>query len=362
MKFLDREKEKRELKAILSGEPDVVYFVYGPINSGKTALLMQIFEELPEDYRIFYINFRRVETRKYEDFVRAMFQPRDESFWEKFAKRVDLIKAALEYAEKLLEKVNFRFELPSRVIREFFKPGEKERDVFRYLEILMGELVKKEKKPVLVLDELQMLRDVKKNGYLLSDLFNFLIGMTKETHLCHCLCATSDCLFIEKIYSNARLEGRARYVLVDDLDRERAYKVYEELGIEDKELVWNYVGGKFGDILGVLSYKRRGYSEREAVEEMVRIEAGRLKHLKLFRLADTEMREEIWEVLKIFCEKEVCRGKEAEKVLKKGTFWIRENVLFYDPVRGEVRPQGRIIWKAIKREIREEEGNVASCA
>ncbi len=362
MKFLDREKEKRELKAILSGEPDVVYFVYGPINSGKTALLMQIFEELSEDYRVFYINFRGVETRKYEDFVRAMFQPRDESFWERLAKKADLIKAALEYAEKLLEKVNFKFEVPSRLIKEFFQPQESKRDVFGYLEVLMKELNKKGIKPVLVLDELQVIREIKKNGSVIHDLFNFLVRMTKETHFCHSLCATSDCLFIEEIYTSARLEGRARYVLVDDLDRERAYKVYEELGIEDKELVWNYVGGKFGDILGVLSYKRRGYSEREAVEEMVRIEAGRLKHLKLFRLADTEMREEIWEVLKIFCEKEVCRGKEAEKVLKKGTFWIRENVLFYDPVRGEVRPQGRIIWKAIKREIREEEGNVASCA
>ena len=44
--FVNREKEKKELKAILSGRPNFVYFVYGPINSGKTALLMKVFEEL----------------------------------------------------------------------------------------------------------------------------------------------------------------------------------------------------------------------------------------------------------------------------------------------------------------------------
>jgi len=46
------------MKAVLSGEPKLVYFVYRPINSGKTSLLMKVFEELHEDYRVFYINFR----------------------------------------------------------------------------------------------------------------------------------------------------------------------------------------------------------------------------------------------------------------------------------------------------------------
>jgi AAA+ ATPase superfamily predicted ATPase len=34
--------------------------------------------------------------------------------------------------------------------------------------------------------------------------------MTKEKHLCHSFCATSDCLFIEEVYRNAGLKGRAR--------------------------------------------------------------------------------------------------------------------------------------------------------
>ena len=65
--FVDREKEKREVKAVLSGRPNLVYFVYGPINSGKTALLMKVFEELPKEYKVFYINFRARHVVEFTD-------------------------------------------------------------------------------------------------------------------------------------------------------------------------------------------------------------------------------------------------------------------------------------------------------
>jgi len=58
MAFYNREEDIRRMRAVLSGDPNLVYFVYGPINSGKTALLMKVLEELPEEYRVFYINFR----------------------------------------------------------------------------------------------------------------------------------------------------------------------------------------------------------------------------------------------------------------------------------------------------------------
>ena len=72
--FVDREKEKRELKAVLSGRPNLVYFVYGPINSGKTALLMRVFEELPEECVVFYINFRWRDVQTVEDLIRVLFK------------------------------------------------------------------------------------------------------------------------------------------------------------------------------------------------------------------------------------------------------------------------------------------------
>jgi len=54
MKFYDREEDIRRMKTVLSGDPNLVYFVYGPINSGKTALLMKIARELPRECSILH--------------------------------------------------------------------------------------------------------------------------------------------------------------------------------------------------------------------------------------------------------------------------------------------------------------------
>lgn len=72
--FVDREREKEELKAVLSGRPNLVYFVYGPINSGKTTLLMKVFEELPEEYIVFYINFRWREVSNIGELLQVLFE------------------------------------------------------------------------------------------------------------------------------------------------------------------------------------------------------------------------------------------------------------------------------------------------
>ncbi len=352
--FVDREKEKKELLTILSGRPSLVYFVYGPINSGKTVLLTRVFEELPENYRVFYINFRRVELSKYEDFVRTLFVPREEGFLRRVLKglrgikELDIGMVALEYGEKILNKINFSFEIPVSLMRLFFSVKEKERDCFKYLEELFRRLREKGLVPVLVFDEIQMVKEIRKNGPVIHDVFNFMVSMTKETHLCHCLCATSDCLFIEEIYNSARLEGRARYLLVDDLDRARAYEVYEEFGFEDKDLVWEYVGGKFGDMVILFEEKRRGYSEREAIFGMLKNESFRLEWLGARLFKKEEKAQEIWDYLKKFKDKYE-RKISVRDEIDKAIFWIRENILFYNPVEGTLRPQGRLIWHVIKK-------------
>ena len=34
-------------------------------------------------------------------------------------------------------------------------------------------------------------------------------------------------------------------------------------------------------------------------------------------------------------------------------FWVKENVLFYEPIRGVVKPQGVLIGRAIREVIRD---------
>ena len=361
--FVDREKEIKELKAVLSGRPNFVYFVYGPINSGKTALLMKVAEELSEDYRIFYINFRGFEGG-YPKFTRAFFELGDKSLWEKLKEKMPIVSAAVEYVERVAKKINTAIELPGEVIRMLQVGGEdpEKIDLFHYLERLMKKFVEGRKKPVLILDEMQVLKDeINAVGKpLLARLFNFAVRMTKETHLCRCLCATSDCLFIDMVYNNARLEGRAEYILVDDLDKDSAIRVYEKFGLEDKKLVWDYIGGKIGDMIKLFERKKRGYSEKDALEMMLRDEVARLESLlRAFKYSPLKVSvrgsiievkaEEFKEGLKIFKEKEEVLAREVEEPILLGG--VQENILFYNPLEGMVRPQSRLIERAIKEVV-----------
>ncbi|ASJ17124.1 hypothetical protein A3L04_08605 [Thermococcus chitonophagus] len=56
--FYNREKELSTLRTFVESEPNTIFFIYGPINSGKTTLLMEFSKRLPEDFVPFYITLR----------------------------------------------------------------------------------------------------------------------------------------------------------------------------------------------------------------------------------------------------------------------------------------------------------------
>ena len=354
--FVDREKEKKELKAVLSGRPNFVYFVYGPINSGKTVLLMKVFEELSEKYMAFYINFRWRQVNSIEDLIEVLFEVRygeEKKAVKEFIKEV--LKETLKAGGKVLERFK-GIPISEGLFDILFGKAKKVENIFRYLERVFEEIRNEGYQPVFVLDEMQTVKDVinATGKSVLAGLFNFLIGMTKEKHLCHCLCATSDCLFIEEVYSNARLEGRAEYLLVDDLKKEEAFEVYEAFGVEDKKLVWDYIGGKIGDMIKLFERKKRGYSEGEALERMFKDQVARLKDF-LEAVAEGERGDvdikEVKEALRKVKEGEI-RSEEIPRKIRQ--FLIHENILFYNPVEGTVRPQSRLLWRAIKEVMSDE--------
>ncbi len=343
MPFYNREKEIEELKAVLSGEPNLIYFVYGPINSGKTALLMKVFEELPENYVVFYVNFRWRYVEDVKDLIRVLFRVKKEN-----GKLSSFLEKVLKGGAKLFERLG-GIPIPEEIFELLFRKSEGVEDVFAFLKDYFSLIADKGYKAVFVLDEMQTIKEVinASGKPVIHELFNFLVGLTKETHLCHCLCATSDCLFIESVYSNARLEGRTEYIFVDDLDKENAFKVYEKFGFEDKELVWDYIEGKLGDMIKLFEKKKRGLKEKEALKEMLKDTTGKLRMIEGDIFEKYKEAEELWEYLKEFgnvWERIVNIRKEKKYLF----FWIERNILFYNPVEGTVRPQSKLIQRAIR--------------
>ena len=360
MPFFNRKNDLKRLKALLSGEPNLVWFVYGPINSGKTALLMKVFEELPENYRVFYINFRGRDVEKVEDLMRVLFRVKKGKFSEKTK---EFIKEILKGGTSVIEKLK-GIPIPQKIFDILFGSVNKAEDIFAFLEEYFESIVEEGYRPVFVLDEMQTIKEVLNatGKPVISGLFNFMVRLTKETHLCHCLCATSDCLFIENIYSNAHLEGRARYILVDDLSKEEAFEVYEGFGFENKDLIWDFIGGKIGDMIALFEEKKRGYPEKDALQEMLKIEIARLENLiekvemgfEKFYIGNMEISinpQEVRETLMLFKKNEEIPKEKINPIYRN--FLIQENILFYNPLEGEVRPQGRLLWRAIKEAVKD---------
>ncbi len=362
MKFFNREKEIKEILSILEGEPNSIYFIYGSLNSGKTTLIKHIIEnKLTDDYKVFYINFRTYLISEKREFIEAIFTTKKDDFFEKIKDKSEVLNLITKGA-----KILTGIPIPEVEFDKLFE--EKINDAFQYLNSLLLEVKKSGKKPVLIFDELQMIKDVVLNGqkYLLKELFQFLVSLTKEQHLCHVFCLSSDSLFIEYVYNIGELEGRTKYLLVDDFDKETALKFMDFLSEEilnkklpnnEKELIYSYVGGKPLYIYNVID-EMRYRKLNDILNLMLKEETQKLKYfLKELNYIKpkVELKDEIIEIkkddiinaLKLFKDNyEISDNNISEPVY---IYLVKENILFLNPIEGTLKPQSFLVWNAIKK-------------
>ncbi|WP_456419298.1 ATP-binding protein, partial [Methanocaldococcus infernus] len=214
---------------------------------------------------------------------------------------------------------------------------------------------KEGKKPIIILDELQKIGDLKINGFLIYELFNYFISLTKELHLSYVFCLSSDSLFIEKVYNEAMLNGRAKYLLVDDFDKETALKFMDflaesildkKLTEEEKELIYSYVGGKPKDIVYVIKSLKTDDLE-EILDYLLSDAKQKLKYfLEDVKEENETLYKEILDALKVFKNsyevEDITINKKVRELL------VKRNILFLDPIKGILKPQSFLVWRAIK--------------
>ena len=349
MEFYDRERELARLMKIISFEPLLIHFIFGPINSGKTALIQEFVRRLPRDYAVFYINLREVYVSKADDFLKILFDVKERKSWK------EIVKDVVESTPMEIPTPYGRIPIPKSIFTKLFKEREQE-NVFVYLRTFLGEVARK-KRPILIMDELQVLKDVDVNGLLIYRLFNFFIRLTKESHICHVFCLTSDSLFVEQIYSEAMLQGRAKYMIVDDFDDETTTKFLRSHGFSDEEinLIKNYFGGK--PVYLIQAIQNRDNLE-EFCEEMLRIRVGEIKNMLegIRVLGDSvTVRGKVFEVeyddvveaLSKFVEKEVLKSDEIDLMIKH--YLVGKNVFFVNPMDNSIKPQSKLDLLAIRK-------------
>ena len=355
IEFHNREKEIREIMRILNTRPDLITFVYGPINSGKTELFQHLIKTLPKDFVVFYVNLRHVYVSKAEDFLKILFNVR--------GKRVSVKTIAKEiidtYVPSEVVTPLGRFPIPKNVFKELFKERAIE-NVFVYLENLLNEIAKK-KTPVLILDELQKIGDIKIDGPLIYELFNFFIGLTKEAHLAHVFAITSDSLFIERVFNEAMLHGRCRYLLIDDFDYNTTREFLEKHGFSQEEidLTWNYFGGKPVYLVEAIKNKDR---LKEFCGELLRLRIIEIKSLlkELRELGYTiKIKDKEYDVdydkvitaLNLFKDRDSILPDSLDEITKR--YLIKTNILFLDPLKGIIKPQSQLDLLAIRSILKE---------
>jgi len=383
MKFFNREKEIKEILSVIESEPQLIHFIYGPINSGKTALIKEVIKKIDLDkYIPFYIDFRMKNIVDIDDFAEVLLEVRDDIEVKNLEESIERALEIILSNIKLLKGASIFFGMPinipisEKVFQKFLdgigKKKKKVGNIYSYIEKLLLRIRSLGKVPILILDELQMLKDISLNGNrtLLKSFFQFLVGLTKAHHLAHVFCVSSDSLFIEHVYSSAELENRADYILVDDFEKKETLEFIDfltkellkgkvSLNNEEKKKIYNLVRGKPVLLIKVIN-KLKTKSLDETLDYLLQDEKQKL--IMLLSLLDEEKvtigekifvvkKEEILQVLKEIARKEFLYQKD---VLPKIYYYlVSKNILFLDPIKGILKPQSRLTWHAINKALKE---------
>ncbi len=335
IEFHDREKEIQEIMRILNSRPNLITFVYGPINSGKSSLMCKIAEELGKNYVVFYVDLRERFVKNYDDFIRVLFKVHRSK-----------VKDYKAFLAKVLEGFNFEgLPIPKNLLIELLKSSDVE-DFFEYVITVFETVREKRKTPILILDELQVIGDLKINDLLIYRLFNLFVSITKKRHLAHVFAITSDSLFIERVYSEAMLHGRCRYLLIDDFDYNTTKEFLEKYNFSQEEidLTWNYFGGKPVYLVEAVKNKDRlkEFCE-ESLEDRFNFILYRVNALKR---ENPDLFEKVLTLFKAFENED---KTECYEIGDEVIWTVKNNILFLDPRKRLLRPQSRLDLLAVRK-------------
>jgi len=363
--FVNREKECEFFINYFNKEPEKILWIYGPKSTGKTTLIEYIIEEkltnnltIFDKYWIKYINFRGLMVGSYDSFVNSFFEEVEENddFSGEITSGFNIGIIKLE--AKLLEKIH-----------------SKKKNLFNEL-IEKFKTVKKRK--ILIIDEIQTLQEIYYNGEkeLLNEFLNFCVRLTcseaeprseartKETHLTHVVILTSNTLFLNKIYNNAKMKKTSEFKLIDhlsfdDIDNwiDKLKKDNSKFSILDSQLIYEYLGGCVFDIKTVIDNIKYITDLKEYLDEMVDIAKN---EIKLFFEQQKLTKEEKDKFL--FVAKEIIKNNKFENGDFEGYLDIVSKfaeieILFFDPVKNITTANSKIYVKAFEKLLIEKTRN-----
>ena len=335
MKFIDREKEITYLKDHLALEPNSMLFVYGPKSSGKSTLLLRVCEMLnPNEYSINFMDLRRVYISDYKSFQDTFFLRDAKNKLKDLAKGITL-------------NAGF-FKIPLDEEKLFSQ------NPFKVMQNRLEAARKKGITPVLIIDEIQLLKPIKTNSddYLIDKLFNLFIGLTKVMHVAHVILATSDSYFIEDLYNSSKLANTSEFMLLDHFEKTVLNKwlIEEQFNPDEIENVWNTLGGCPWQIQQVINKRKMGTGVEQTCKQFVNDAYAKLDEFAYGLLP--EEKKVFWLITQLIVEKGFCDKHEIEenvlfRILTKKL--VALDHWFYHSDRGHVVANSQSVYLAMER-------------
>jgi len=213
--FFNREREIAAFKEIFSHTPQLT-IVSGPVNSGKTSLLLKIFQEISEHQPILHLDLRERSFASVNEFQSVLSEE---------------MPSWLEKVEKQARE-GFGLKLPTSKETEKKVPIERLNSLFQSVSQHLpnhSRLLGK-RTPVLFIDEASrlnsLLRDPEGHEALVN-MFQWFVKSAKQSHQFHVVLASSDSFFplwVTKFVGSSR----SKCYVIGDLSRDESKKFWEE--------------------------------------------------------------------------------------------------------------------------------------
>jgi len=364
--FINRLSELKYLNDWINKDPEHILFIYGPKSSGKTTLLHKFIESHLSNkfFNIKHFNLRKMLLVNYSNFIQTFFE-------------IDYSKATSSDIKQKSE-YNLKVFKLSKEIKQSLE--NKTLDPFVVMEKELLKIFKKGKQPVIIIDELQALEDIYINGQrdLLKELFNFFVALTKESHLCHVIIASSDGYFMNRIYNDSKLTKTSDFFEINYLSQEDVKywltHLEEESGIttftltdEQIKIIWKFLGGSMFEISNVLgkliSQAKIKFVETEVIKKeidrLITINRGKFEYYVKLNKQKFHL---VKQILNIQEKKQNFIQRDLHKLLLDQLYsdndlsdelnnLVRMNILAFNPTTSSYEIQGNVLFYGLKQYI-----------
>ena len=335
--FINRKKEISDLEKYLGDIPDSVLFVYGPKSTGKSTLLKKVVDSLnPNKYAVNYLDLRGVAIYNFKTFLNVFFP-----------------KSLKGKIKDILEGVRFNSGFFGVNLED---ESLLEENAFKVMEDKIISARKRGIQPVIILDEIQLLKNIYLNGerYLLDEIFNLFIRLTKVIHSCHIICATSDSYFLEQIYNSASMSKTCTYYLIDHLSKEDVFrwlKKYPKRFPAEKDIqyVWDNLGGSPWEIWQVIEDVKHGESIDNAVERRIKELKGRVFDFYAFKKLPELEEKNFKRISKEIAKKVFYIPKEDDDLSDLIPKTVEKDIWFYDALDQKITANSKSLEKVFER-------------